>query len=311
MSNKGNPQLREIAETTLKAIEQGSFTLDFDIFDLSEATNRSQEETRLYAYDSPVWNSTIPRHISPNNRDNSIIILEISTIAGARLLATTNKSRGHEKIGVLNFASAHRPGGGFLNGAQAQEESIARSSTLYPTLITSTARPFYDIHRLDPDGGYYSHSMIYSPGVVLFRDDDGAWLKPVEVDIITSPAVNAGTVRQTLFGRLARKSEEAKIERVMRERMARILHLFERNGVRHLVLGSFGTGVFKNDPAVVARIWADLLGRGEASRFGKSFERVVFAVLGKDTFPKFEEAFETRARGGSQYSESVRSFQSS
>ena len=42
--------------------------------------------------------------------------------------------QGAEKVGVLNFASAKNPGGGFLNGAMAQEESLAASGGLYRTL---------------------------------------------------------------------------------------------------------------------------------------------------------------------------------
>jgi hypothetical protein len=37
---------------------------------------------------------------------------------------------------------------------------------------------------------------------------------------------------------------EARIEEVMRERMARVLCLFRVRGLRYLVLGSFGTGAF-------------------------------------------------------------------
>jgi len=72
--------------------------------------------------------------------------------------------------------------------------------------------------------------------------------------------------------------------------MARILYLFEQRGVRNLVLGSFGTGVFRNDVNVVARLWAELLSVPGA-RFAGSFDRVFFAILGRKTFVDFGNAF--------------------
>ena len=123
-----------------------------------------------------------------------------------------------DKLGILNFASAHSPGGGFINGAQAQEESLARSSTLYPSLMTNTGQQFYALHKGDPKGGYYTHAMIYSPGVVFFRDDDGSWTEPLEADVLVSAAVNAGAVRNSLHWRASGKDEEDRIEFAMKER---------------------------------------------------------------------------------------------
>src|SRR5262249_18471136 len=54
-------------------------------------------------------------------------VVEESTLAAARRLA-------HENPVALNFASAKNPGGGWLGGARAQEESIARASGLVPCL---------------------------------------------------------------------------------------------------------------------------------------------------------------------------------
>ena len=45
---------------------------------------------------------------------------------------------------ALNFANGVHPGGGFLDGARAQEEVLCRSSALWQTLIGD---PMYDDHR--------------------------------------------------------------------------------------------------------------------------------------------------------------------
>jgi uncharacterized protein (TIGR02452 family) len=279
--------LRDIAAATMDAIEHGSYLQH----DLKPSITVSKQNTRYYAPQSllSAWAASSTR--PPRDRAK-ISLLEISTLEGARIL--TNEHAGQPvrpKVGILNFASARKPGGGFLNGAQAQEESIARSSTLYPTLMTNVAQEFYALHNADPKGGYYSHAMIYSPGVLVFRDDDGGWTEPLTVDVLTSAAVNAGVVRQRLRKRDADvAAEEIRIMEAMKERMGRLLFLFESQGVKNIVLGSFGTGVFRNDVNTVASIWVELLLKNDA-RFERSFDRVMFAVLGHETFQTFEHVF--------------------
>ncbi|KAI0343448.1 hypothetical protein BDW22DRAFT_1355889 [Trametopsis cervina] len=289
--------LRDIAAGTLDAIKHGSYLQH----NLSASVALSKQNTKYYSPNSllSTWETARPS----TTYETHVSLLEVSTLDGARLLANasasanTNTDPSHDpssgshslvkpRIGVLNFASAKKPGGGFLGGAQAQEESIARSSTLYPTLMTSTAQQFYTLHNRDARDGYYSHAMIYSPGVVLFRDDHGDWTDPLAVDVLTSPAVNAGVVKRKYPGS---EAEEA-IRKAMKERMGRILFLLEKQGVQEVVLGSFGTGVFRNSVDEVARIWVELILVPNA-RFGKSFKNVLFAVLGTETFQTFQEVF--------------------
>lgn len=77
----------------------------------------------------------------------------------------------------------------------------------------------------------------------------------------------------------------------MTQRMARILALFENRGDQWLVLGSYGTGVFRNSVETVAGIWADLLIR-DGARFSGVFERIDFAIVGHETFQRFSSAFQ-------------------
>lgn len=175
--------------------------------------------------------------------------------------------QGAEKVGVLNFASAKNPGGGFLNGAMAQEESLAASGGLYRTLT-----PHEGYYRRNRACGtmMYTGCAIYSPDVVFFRDEKFRLLpRPVTASVLTLPAVNLGQVMQ--------KGEDLTAARAaMRERMARALELFGAMGDRTLVLGAYGCGVFRNDPRQVARWWRELLAE---PAFADRFPRVVFAVL--------------------------------
>jgi uncharacterized protein (TIGR02452 family) len=98
----------------------------------------------------------------------------------------------HPSAACLVFASAKDPGGGFLSGAQAQEESIGRSSALYS--CQTAAGEFHAFHRRQGDLRY-SDRVIYSPGIPVFRTDDGALLEePYTVSFLTAAAPNFGAI---------------------------------------------------------------------------------------------------------------------
>ena len=54
--------------------------------------------------------------------------------------------------------------------------------------------------------------MVYSPGIVLFRDDNGECRSPVEVDVLTIAAVNAGEIRRELERKERLREERAELE---------------------------------------------------------------------------------------------------
>jgi len=89
---------------------------------------------------------------------------------------------------------------------------------------------------------------------------------------------------------LALQTTESRIQDTMYARISRILHLFQLHKAPHLILGSFGTGVFQNRISLVASIFADLLVK-PGGRFKNVFETVVFAILGKETVKIFADVF--------------------
>ncbi|MBT1687163.1 TIGR02452 family protein [Dawidia soli] len=178
---------------------------------------------------------------------------------------------GAPSVMCLNFASAKNPGGGFLNGSQAQEESIARSSGLYESITHHM--DFYQTNRA-LDTCLYTDAMIYSPDVPVWKDDDGNALDNYyRLSIITSPAVNAGAVSRN------EPDKVVHIAPIMLRRMEKVLAVSLLHGHKTLVLGAWGCGVFQNDPEDVARYFAQHLLEG---KFKNRFERIVFAIKSND-----------------------------
>lgn len=209
--------------------------------------------------------------------------LKISVTRQTTLEALEQLSRAPGgRLGCLNFASAKNPGGGFLGGAQAQEESLARASGLYSCLLTQND-VFYSVNR-GHRSSLYLDRAIFSPGVPFFRDDDGAFLDPYyTADVITCAAPNAGAVSF---------NEPEKVELIVPTLIRRaefVLRVAVLEGIKRLVLGAWGCGVFRNDPTAVAGVFADLL-KPQGIYHGH-FDEVVFAVFDSSASGTTYQAF--------------------
>jgi uncharacterized protein (TIGR02452 family) len=268
-----------IAQETISIVERGAYELRSGRrVDISREVAHAIGGTRLYrpgdyeALDLP-------------EAAAATTVFEVTgetTAEAARRLVQRERA---SSVAALNFASARRPGGGFLQGAKAQEEDLARCSALYNCLLPH--RAYYDENRASPSVLYTDH-MIYSPDVPFFRDEGLALLEtPFVVSILTSPAPNAGEAEARGEGRAVRATLERRAEHVLR------VAAHHAHGV--LVLGAWGCGVFKNDPREVAEVFANLLG---SPQFARTFARVVFPVYDRSKAQENRRAFDDRFGSG-------------
>ena len=170
---------------------------------------------------------------------------------------------------VMNFANANYRGGGFENGASAQEEELCRCSTLYASLTSEEAGVMYRYNH-EHDSPVDSDFMLLSPEVLVLREHGEYLLRPHHVAVATVAAPNRNSRR-------ARDLSDADIEAVLRQRLLRFFCMVAHRGYRDLVLGAWGCGAFGNDPAVVAAIFHDLLYR---EGFANVFRNISFSIFG-------------------------------
>jgi uncharacterized protein (TIGR02452 family) len=246
----------ELGRQTLQILAAGRYTAPSGAaIDIADPLRKAVEGTVSYPPDRPA------PAVAPGDRSTHFEVNNETTLAAARRLVEAGR-----RPAALNFASANNPGGGFLTGARAQEESLVRSSDLYVCL---SGNPMYDFHRRQRDP-LYSDYVLHSPDVPVFRTDEGDLLeKPYLCSFATSPAVNAGAVLQR------DPTRRPAVRDAMRSRVAKVLAVAAAHGHDTLVLGAWGCGVFGNDPAEVAELFREAL----AGPFRGLFAHVVFAIV--------------------------------
>lgn len=141
-------RLRGIAKDTEEIVAVGRYQApDGRPVSIGPEVTASLEGTAMYGPG--------PVPVTPDtDRTTCFEVTAESSLEAARRLTEA----GPGPVAVLNFSSARNPGGGYLNGAQAQEEDLCRASALYATLLR--VPEFYDHHRAE-------RSPFYTDRVIL------------------------------------------------------------------------------------------------------------------------------------------------
>lgn len=259
----------EIAQETLNIANTGTYTSGDKTINISCDIAYTNNHTEFISQHDA---NELEREFAPKTGSPTIELRDESTLAA--ILRLTGKVN---KLGVLNFASAKNPGGGFLKGAMTQEESLASASALYPSQLQATA--YYAVNRRFTSF-VYTDCAIWSPNVVFFRNDSSDLLPaPVKASVLTIPGVNYGEV-------LKKGEDTANAKDTMKRRMKIALAIFADKGCDIIILGAFGCGVFRNNPTDVAMWWNGLL-----HEYGGHFDKVIFSILDKSRRRAKYEAF--------------------
>ena len=262
---------RTTAKETRKVIKQGFYEKD------GKKINLIGEKFYSAIAISPAESEDLVKKVSiPDDGISAkISVVDVDTFEACR--------HGDEKFLAMNFANAKHPGGGFLSGANAQEEALCRESTLFDSLSSVEAQKMYDYNQTH-NKHLYSDYMIISPNVCIFRDIKDQFLDvPALTSVITVPAPNRNGAAQRV--------PQEMIDTAMKSRLKKMFAVSSYYGYKHLVLGAWGCGAFGNDPRTVAEYFRELL-FDEGYRY--LFDTIIFAIFDrgeKVNFNVFREVF--------------------
>lgn len=202
-------------------------------------------------------------------------------------------SNKNARAAILNMASPLSPGGGFLNGAGSQEESLCMRTTLLPSLKD-------EYYRLPELGA------VYTPDVLVFRDESAQDLDKKDrwfVDCVSAAMLRDPELEVNDEGRNYYAND--KDRELTLQKMRVVLRICQINGIKRLVLGAWGCGAHGNPVAEIAGAWKRVLlplknGKGKQKGEGEMWtgiEDVVFAIQN----PGMAEAFMTAFGEGLAY----------
>ena len=253
-------RLKKIAKETMKITRQGYYEYNGRRVELPEGNYAEVIAITPEQADAARW-SLLERKLSKPCCGN-IYVWGIGSFGAVA---------DFDRFLVLNFANAFTPGGGFLNGAEAQEESLCRESTLYASLVTEKAVGMYEYNR-SLNSPAASDYMLLSPEVCVFRDHDSHKLfeKPYTASVLTVPAVNLHG-----YDDCVHKPASQEIDELMYRRIENMLAVAIAHEYKNLILGAWGCGAFGHDARRVAEYFYNLL---VTKGYRNYFDNICFAI---------------------------------
>lgn len=243
---------KAVFKETLRMCKSDSF--------LRESIEFSREHQKVY---------TEVQNIDLSNHEKYAESADIQFSSKRTFQAARDLARTYDKVCVLNFASAMNPGGGVFNGANAQEESLCRASTLYECISDDKVyKRFYEVHRKECKSAVYNSDCIYTPNVVVFCMDnyynylllrDNWW----SCNVISCAAPNLRKVPSNEYNNVGNEKRAIinndELYKIQYERLSRIFQVAIANDNECIVVGAFGCGAFRNPAFVVANALADVI----------------------------------------------------
>jgi uncharacterized protein (TIGR02452 family) len=203
-------------------------------------------------YDSTKYKQNDDEIIKIKKYNTSIKIYDSDTLDCAINL----KNKYNYNICILNMANPTTPGGGVIQGAMAQEESVFRRSNYFQTLKK-------ELYPINDD------EIIYSPNVNVSRmsenDDFKFYDSNYEFSFIASCAPINPTVNNDTY---------AKYYQLMYHKICHIFDVALMNGHDCILLGALGCGAFRNPPHIVAEIFKEII-----PLYKGCFKEIAFAII--------------------------------
>lgn len=219
-------------------------------------TNKLVDSTRKYKYDTKFTKFYEKKGEHPSGKAGNIEVVNMDTLEAVGYY----QKKHNVKFCGLVMANAFNPGGGYLNGAGAQEESVARRTNLHRGLTVIK-------YPLPKFGGMYCKDLF------VFRDkeyNDCKFIEEYKCDAVLVAA----------FSRPPLTPDGLMVDKFANETRRKIDSMFEEclsQGCHNLVLGALGCGAFRNPPAQVAQIFNDAL-----SHYRYKFDNIIFAIIDND-----------------------------
>jgi uncharacterized protein (TIGR02452 family) len=249
----------EVMQDTLSTLRKGGYQ--------SPSGKEIRMDVAGPASTAALWRSAGTQGVRPGSYRTQITVIERDCLEIAQILAT----RGNPI--VLNMAADGHFGGGFLDGARAQEEDLCRRSGLSFAMDTQFGVQKTNFYPLRNNG---DAAGVYVANVPVFRggyESGYQYLEqPFAVAFASVAAFRKPALETAESGELRLSKHHAD---VTREKIRTVLEMAYRNGHKSIVLSALGAGAFANPPKHIAELFREVIER----EYPNCFEEIVFAII--------------------------------